>query len=65
MKTDHSKSSPKFYTIKEIADFVGASTRTVGRWIEKKLLVAHRINGLTRVSEADFRTQMEDRVHRA
>jgi excisionase family DNA binding protein len=56
MKTDHSKSPPEFYTIKEIADCVDASTRTVRRWIEKKLLVAHRINGLIRVSEADFRT---------
>jgi excisionase family DNA binding protein len=31
-----------------------ASTRSVRRWIKKGLLVAHRINGLVRISEADF-----------
>jgi excisionase family DNA binding protein len=30
------------------------STRTVRRWIQEGLLVAHRINGLVRISEADF-----------
>ena len=54
MKTGQHKSQMKFYTIKQIADCVEVSTRTVRRWIEKKLLVAHRINGLVRISEADF-----------
>jgi excisionase family DNA binding protein len=54
MKTPQSK-SPKFYTIPQIAECVDASTRTVHRWIEKGLLVAYRINGLVRISEADFR----------
>jgi excisionase family DNA binding protein len=54
MKTDRPKSPTKFYTIQQIADFVEVSTRTVRRWIEKKLLVAHTINGLIRISEADF-----------
>ena len=49
-KTDN----PKFYTIEQIADFLEVSTRTVRRWIAEGLLVAHRINGLVRVSEADF-----------
>ena len=44
----------KFYTIKQIADCVEVSTRTVRRWIEEGILVAHRINGLVRISEADF-----------
>jgi excisionase family DNA binding protein len=44
----------KFYTIDQIADGVEASTRSVRRWIEEGLLVAHRINGLVRISEADF-----------
>jgi excisionase family DNA binding protein len=30
------------------------STRTVRRWIDNKLLIAHRINGLVRISAADF-----------
>jgi excisionase family DNA binding protein len=46
--------APKFYTIEQIAECVDSSTRTVRRWIEKNLLVAHRINGLVRISEADF-----------
>jgi excisionase family DNA binding protein len=46
--------APKLYTIQQIAECVGASTRTVRRWIAKGLLVSHRINGLVRVSEADF-----------
>ena len=54
MKTDRAKSPTKFYTIPQIAECVDASTRTVRRWIEKGLLVAYRINGLVRISEADF-----------
>jgi excisionase family DNA binding protein len=54
MKTNAPKSPMKFYTIEQIAECVDASTRTVRRWIENSLLVAHRINGLVRVSEADF-----------
>jgi len=45
----------RFYTIKQIAEYVEASTRTVRRWIKAKLLVAHRINGVVRISEADLR----------
>jgi len=44
----------KFHTIEQIADCVEVSTRTVRRWIEEGLLIAHRINGLVRISEADF-----------
>ena len=44
----------KFYTIEQIAECVAASDRTVRRWIKNGLLVAHRINGLVRISEADF-----------
>jgi excisionase family DNA binding protein len=54
MKTDKPKSSMNFYTIEQIAECVGASTRTVRRWIEKGMLIAHRINGLVRIFEADF-----------
>jgi excisionase family DNA binding protein len=56
MKTEQPRPSQKFYTIEQIAECVEASTRTVRRWIKKKLLVAHRVNGLIRVSDADFRT---------
>jgi excisionase family DNA binding protein len=56
MKAERPKSSPKFFTIAEIAECVGASERTVRRWIENGLLAAHRFNGLVRISEADFQT---------
>ena len=29
--------------------------RTVRRWIEKELLIAHRIAGVVRIAEGDFR----------
>jgi len=54
MKSRPTSSSPKFYTIEQIADCVEASTRSVRRWIQEKRLVAHRINGLVRISEEDF-----------
>ena len=43
-----------FFTINQIADRLGVSTRTVRRWIEGKLLIVHRINGLVRISDADY-----------
>lgn len=54
MKTGQSKPTAKFYTIREIADCVGSSERTVQRWIKNGLLTAHSFGGLVRVSEADF-----------
>lgn len=59
MKTDQPKSPTKFYTVQQIADFMEASTRTVRRWIEKQLLVAHTINGLVRISDADFQAFLD------
>jgi excisionase family DNA binding protein len=55
MKTDRPKSPMNFFTIEQIAECVDASTRTVRRWIKQRRLIAHRINGLVRISEADFR----------
>jgi excisionase family DNA binding protein len=46
--------SIKFYTIEQIAESLDASTRSVRRWIANGLLITHRINGLVRISEADF-----------
>lgn len=54
MKSEDSKSLAKLFTIEEIAERVGVCDRTVRRWIKKKILVAHRFNGLMRISEADF-----------
>lgn len=52
MKAEQAKS--KFYTIEQIAECVNASTRSVRRWVDQKLLIAHRLGGLIRISEADF-----------
>ena len=54
---------PKFYTIEQIAECVAASTRTVRHWIDNKLLVVHRINGLVRVSEEDFTRRLNNLAH--
>jgi len=58
MKTERSK-SPRFYTIEQIAERLEASTRSVRRWIKKGLLIAHRINGLIRISEGDFQAFLD------
>jgi len=56
MKTDKPKASTKFFTIAQIAEVMEISERSVRRWIDKGLLVAHKIGGLVRISEADFLT---------
>jgi excisionase family DNA binding protein len=45
----------RFFTIEAIAECLGVCTRTVRRWIKKRLLIAHRFNGILRISESDFR----------
>jgi excisionase family DNA binding protein len=60
MKDDRRKSPTKFYTIEQIAECLEVSTRTVRRWIKQGLLVAHRMNGLLRVSDADFQKFLDD-----
>lgn len=44
----------RFYTIAEVADFLGVSTRTVRRWIEYKKLVAHYFGTTVRVAKSDL-----------
>ncbi len=46
---------PKFHKVQQVADVAEVSTKTVRRWIGKKLLIAHRVNGVLRISDADFR----------
>jgi excisionase family DNA binding protein len=46
--------SAKFYTIAQIAERLEVSTRTVRRWIDRGILIRHRMDGLVRISEADF-----------
>lgn len=56
MKTNRSKTPVKFFTIAQIAEFMESSERTVRRWIGNGWLIAHRINGLVRISQTDFQT---------
>lgn len=55
MKSENSKAPAAFFTVEEIAQCMEVCERTVRRWIENGHLVAHRFNGLVRISEADFR----------
>ncbi len=45
----------KFLTVQQVADTADVSTRTVRRWIASKLLIAHRVGGVLRISDVDFR----------
>jgi excisionase family DNA binding protein len=46
---------PKFFTIGQVAELLEVSTRTVKRWLDAKLLVAHRFGGVVRIGEQDLR----------
>lgn len=63
MTTRQPKNLPKFYTIREIAECTNSSERTVRRWIEKGKLIAHHIDGLVRISDADLQAFIA--MHRA
>jgi excisionase family DNA binding protein len=45
----------RFFTIKQIADQLGVSERTVSRWIASRELKSHKFGAAVRISEDDFR----------
>jgi excisionase family DNA binding protein len=45
---------PRFFTIAQVAELLQVSTRTVRRWIDDELLVAHSPGGILRIAEADL-----------
>jgi excisionase family DNA binding protein len=49
-----SAAPPHFYSIKEVADFLGVSTRTIQRWMDSGELRAHRLGGIVRISHDDL-----------
>jgi excisionase family DNA binding protein len=53
----------KFFTIGQVAELLEVSTRTVKRWLDAKLLVAHRFGGVVRIGEQDLRAFLSQ--HRA
>ena len=44
----------RFFTIANVAEALSVSTRTVRRWIETGELIAHRFNGVLRISDGDL-----------
>jgi len=46
---------PKAYSIKTIAEALEVSPRTIRRWIATRKLIAHQIDGVVRITDADFR----------
>ena len=47
-------SLPTLYSIREIADHLKVSDKTVRRWIDQGRLPVHRIGRQLRISEPDF-----------
>jgi excisionase family DNA binding protein len=45
----------RFLTIKQIAEQLGVSERTVSRWIASRDLKSHKFGAAVRISEEDFR----------
>ena len=45
----------EFFTVAEVAERLGVSTRTIRRWIENKELVAHRFGRAVRIAENDLK----------
>jgi len=44
----------KFFTVEQVAQQLEVSIRTVRRWIDRGLLLAHRIGRLVRISDSDL-----------
>ena len=49
-----------FYTIEDVAECLEVSKRTVRRWIDSRLLVAHQFGRLRRVSDADLAAFLDE-----
>jgi excisionase family DNA binding protein len=47
--------TPQFFTVKQVAEALAVSTRTVRRWIESGEVVAHHLGGAVRVAETDLK----------
>jgi excisionase family DNA binding protein len=45
----------RFFTIKQIAEQLCVSKRTVSRWIASRDLKSHKFGAAVRISEDDFR----------
>jgi excisionase family DNA binding protein len=52
---------PRLLSLREVADTLGVSIRTVHRFIDRGDLVVHRIGGQLRVTTADLETFLKVR----
>ena len=50
----------RFYTVAQVADLLGVSTRSVRRWIAERDLRAHKFGRQVRISETDLRAFVEE-----
>jgi len=50
-------------TVRQVAEDLNVSTRTVHRWIASGNLIAHRVGGVVRIAAADLRAFLA--AHRA
>jgi excisionase family DNA binding protein len=48
----------RFYNVKEIAQQIGVSTKTIRRWFERGELHFHRLGRQLRVTEEDLLTSL-------
>jgi len=53
-RTRRDRADIRFFTVANVAQSLGVSTRTVRRWIDAGNLIAHRFNGVLRISDADL-----------
>jgi excisionase family DNA binding protein len=51
----HFREPIRFFTVAEVAERLGVSTRTIRRWIEDLELVAHRFGRAVRIAESDLK----------
>ncbi len=51
----HYRGRISFFTVSDVAEHLGVSTRTVRRWIEGGQLIAHHFGRAVRIAEEDVR----------
>jgi excisionase family DNA binding protein len=54
IRTRRDRANIRFFTVANVAESLSVSTRTVRRWIDAGELIAHRFNGVLRISDADL-----------
>jgi len=59
MKTEPTK----FYTVDQVANALGVSTRSVRRWIGQKKLVTHHFGAAVRIAETDLKAFIAEHRH--